>query len=282
MAIELAQWLGTEIVSADSRQFYKELNIGTAKPSSEELKMAKHHFIDSHSIKQQYSAGEYGRDAVVKIQELHVQHPSVIAVGGSGLYLKAIWEGFDDMPEVDPSIREELNLQFESGGLRPLLEELKTNDPEYLKIVDQQNGQRIIRALEVIRSTGMPFSTFRKAKENQMPYDQLRIGLNMDRETLFDRINRRMDLMIEEGLFEEARQLYSYKDHKALQTVGYTEIFEYLDRAYDKEEAIRLLKRNSRRYAKRQLTWFRKFEDIHWFEPTQINQIKKLVEQHIS
>ncbi|MEQ9465822.1 MAG: tRNA (adenosine(37)-N6)-dimethylallyltransferase MiaA [Ekhidna sp.] len=281
VAIELAQWLGTEIVSADSRQFYRELNIGTAKPSPEELKTAKHHFINSHSIEQLYSAGEYGRDAVVKIQELHNRYSSVIAAGGSGLYLKAIWEGFDDMPEMDSSIREKLNVEFESKGLAPLLEELRSADPEYYARVDRQNGQRVIRALEVIRGTGAPFSSFRKKTMNQMPYHQLRIGLNLAREVLFDRIEQRMDAMIDDGLFEEAKQLYQFKDHNALQTVGYSEIFGYLNGEYDKEEAIRLLKRNSRRYAKRQLTWFRKFEDIHWFEPGQVEQIKNLIARHL-
>ncbi|MEQ8629413.1 tRNA (adenosine(37)-N6)-dimethylallyltransferase MiaA [Ekhidna sp.] len=282
LSIQLAQWLDTEIVSADSRQLYREMTIGTAKPSDEELKMIPHHFINSHSISEMYSSGEYGRDAVAKITELHQKHDTVIAVGGSTLYLKAIWDGFDEMPEIDPSVREKLNAAFEQNGLDPLLDELMQADPDYYNQVDRNNGQRIIRALEVIRGSGKPFSSFRKKQSEEMPYDHLKIGLNMDREILFDRINKRMDLMIEQGLFEEAEGLYQYKDHNALQTVGYSEIFGYMDGEYDKEEAIRLLKRNSRRYAKRQLTWFRKYEDIHWFEPGQTDEVKSLIEKALS
>ncbi|WP_424961821.1 tRNA (adenosine(37)-N6)-dimethylallyltransferase MiaA [Ekhidna sp.] len=282
LSIQLAQWLDTEIVSADSRQFYREMTIGTAKPSEEELKAVIHHFINSHAITEMYSAGEYGRDAVKKIEELHKRHDTVIAVGGSTLYLKAIWDGFDEMPEIDPSIREKLNVEFKEKGLGSLLEELKLADPIYYEQVDKKNGQRIIRALEVIRGSGKPFSSFRQKQTEEMPYDHLKIGLNVEREVLFDRINQRMDLMIEQGLFEEAEGLYQYRDHNALQTVGYTEIFGYMDGEYDREEAIRLLKRNSRRYAKRQLTWFRKYEDIHWVEPGQTDEVKSLIEKVLS
>jgi tRNA dimethylallyltransferase len=281
LAIRLAQSFETEIVSADSRQFYKEMDIGTAKPSKDELAMVQHHFINSHAINETYSAGEYGRDAVNRIQEIHQKRQIVVAVGGSGLYLKAIWEGFDDMPEIDPAIRSELNQEFEANGIEPLLKELSENDPEYFDEVDKQNTQRVIRSLEVIRGTGTPFSSFRKAVKTEMPYDQLKIGLNMNREKLFERIDHRMDIMIEQGLFDEARRLYPFKNHNALQTVGYKEIFGNLEGEYDKDEAIRLLKRNSRRYAKRQLTWFRKYEDIHWFEPSQVDEIKTLIEKRL-
>ena len=281
LAIDLALWLQTEIISADSRQMYKEMTIGTAKPSEQELAQVKHHFIDSHTIKTLYSAGEFGRDAISRIEELHQNNRSVIAVGGSGLYLKALWEGFDEMPEVNPTLRSELNAVLEQVGLEPLLKELQSKDPIYFEEVDRKNGQRIIRALEVIRTTGNPFSSFRKKKENELPYANLKIGLNMERELLFDRINKRMDLMIDEGLFQEASELINFRDHNALQTVGYSEIFNFLDGSYDKEEAIRLLKRNSRRYAKRQLTWFRKYEDIHWFEPNQIAEVKDLISKSL-
>ncbi|WP_421763009.1 tRNA (adenosine(37)-N6)-dimethylallyltransferase MiaA [Ekhidna sp.] len=279
LAIQLAQWLETEIISADSRQFYQEMTIGTAKPSPKELALVPHHFIDSHSIKEIYSAGAFGRDAEKKIVEIHQTKKTVIAVGGSGLYLKAIWEGFDDMPEVDLNIRKELNEELGENGLTHLLDQLKDLDPEYYEEVDKMNGQRIIRALEVIRGTGKPFSYFRRANTREMPYEQLKIGLNLEREKLFERINLRMDLMIKAGLFEEAKALYKHKNHNALQTVGYSEIFDFFDRAYDREEAIRLLKRNSRRYAKRQLTWFNKYDDIHWFEPDQVDEIKALIEK---
>lgn len=281
LAIHLAQYFNTEIISADSRQFFREMHIGTAKPSKDELAQVKHHFIDSHSISENYNAGEFGRDATEVIRQLHEDHPVVIVVGGSTLYLKALWEGFDDMPVVEESIRTELNVIFETQGIEPLLKELKATDPVYFNEVDQQNHQRIIRGLEIIRASGQPFSSFRKSARNEMPYENLKIGLNLDRELLFERINTRMDQMIEEGLFMEAERLVDFQDHNALQTVGYSEIFGYLNGDYDREEAIRLLKRNSRRYAKRQMTWFRRYDDIHWFNPNQSKEIIALIESRL-
>ncbi len=281
LAIGLAQEFATEIISADSRQFFKELEIGTAKPSREELSTVKHHFINSHSIKQLYSAGEYGRDAKVILQELFTQKNPIIAVGGSGLYLKALWEGFDEIPDVDPSIRSGLNREFENFGLGALLNELKQADEEYYEQVDRNNGQRIIRALEVIRGTGQKFSSFRLSRVVNTSYENLKIGLNMGREALFDRINQRMDMMIEAGLFEEAATLIGYRAHNALQTVGYSEIFDFMDEKYDRDEAIRLLKRNSRRYAKRQLTWFGRYDDINWFEPDEYDSIIDLIKSKL-
>lgn len=273
LAIEVARNWSTEIISADSRQFFKELEIGTAKPSQEELKLAKHHFVNSHSIEEFYSAGEYGRDAEILLKKLFKSYPVVVAVGGSSLYLKSLWEGFDDIPKVDESIRMELDIELKEKGLTHLLEELKSGDLDYYNSVDRNNGQRVVRALEVIRSTGQPFSSFRKSNEVKRNYENIKIGLDMDRSELFDRINKRMDVMIETGLFEEAEQLLPFRNHNALQTVGYSEIFDFLDGKYDKEEAIRLLKRNSRRYAKRQMTWFRRYGDIKWFHPNQILDI---------
>ncbi|MEO9871010.1 tRNA (adenosine(37)-N6)-dimethylallyltransferase MiaA [Ekhidna sp.] len=281
LSIKLAQWLNTEIISADSRQFYREMMIGTAKPTPQELSLVPHHFIDSHSIVEVYNAGEFGRDASKKIEEISKENPIVLAVGGSGLYLKALWEGFDDMPEINSEIRNQLNNEFEDGGLEELLKELKREDLTYYKEVDENNSQRIIRALEVIRTTSKPFSSFRKKIKKGVPYQNLKIGLHMDRELLFEKINYRMDLMIKDGLFEEAENLYEFKAHNALQTVGYSEIFRFMNGEYDKEEAVRLLKRNSRRYAKRQLTWFRRDEDIHWFNPNQEDEIKSLIKTKI-
>lgn len=282
LAIIIAKHLETEIISADSRQFYQEMEIGTAKPSPEELGEANHHFINSHSIKEKYSAGEFGRDATKQLGVIFRKTNLAVAVGGSSLYLKALWEGFDEMPVIDPSIRKKLNEELVDSGLDGLLTELKERDPIYYDQVDLNNGQRVIRALEVIRSTDMPFSSFRKASINKLPYGNLKIGLTMDRQLLFDRINDRMDLMIASGLFEEAESLIEFRDHNALQTVGYSEIFKYLDGEYNQEESIRLLKRNSRRYAKRQLTWFNRYEDIHWFEPHQKEEILAFVGQHLS
>lgn len=281
VGIELAQKLDTEIVSADSRQFFREMEIGTAKPSKTELQAVKHHFVNSHSIEQSYNAGEFGRDAKKLLTELFLGRKATVAVGGSSLYLKALWEGFDSIPEIDSSIRNELNDEFRNNGTEGLLSELKRVDEKYYQEVDRSNHQRVIRALEVFRGTGKAFSSFRKAEESKLDYRNLKIGLNTDREILFERINTRMDLMIEAGLFDEASKLYSYKNHNALQTVGYSEIFGYMDGDYDRYEAIRLLKRNSRRYAKRQLTWFRRYSDIHWFEPSKKSEILTLVESYL-
>ena len=282
LAVHLAKRFQTEIVSADSRQFFRELLIGTAKPTAKELQQVPHHFINSHSINSSFSAGQYGREAMKCIEQLHQSHQLVIAVGGSSLYLKSLWEGFDEMPEVPGSFRERLNNELAEVGLEPLLDELYTSDPDYYKQVDRKNPQRVIRALEVVRFTGAPFSSFRKAKQSITPYQNLKIGLTMDREQLFDRINQRMDQMIAEGLFEEVRSLAAYRDLNALQTVVYTDIFGFLDGKYDKAEAIRLLKRNSRRYAKRQVTWFKRYEDIHWFQPGDETEIEKLIKSRLS
>ena len=281
-AIKLAKQLGTEILSSDSRQFYKELEIGTAKPSSEELAEVKHHFINSHSIHDQYSAGEYGRDAEKLLVQLFESFKIVVAVGGSSLYFKSLWEGFDEIPKVNASIRDQLISEYENEGLEPLLNELQMTDKSYYNEVDKNNSQRIIRALEVVRGTGKSFSSFRNSSIKEDWYEHIKIGLNMDREKLFDRINKRMDFMIDEGLFEEAKKLVEFKDHNALQTVGYKEIFDFLDDQYDYSEAVRLLKRNSRRYAKRQLTWFNRYDDISWFDPKEemeiINHVKAQIE----
>lgn len=279
-AIQLAQHFKTEIVSADSRQFYREMEIGTAKPDAEELAAAKHHFINSHAIQEHYSVGMYERDALLLLDRLFKEYDVVVAVGGSGLFFKALWEGLDDMPEIDLNLRKALNETFESEGLEPLLQELKEQDPTYYEQVDRHNHQRVIRALEVIRSSGQPFTAFRKGAQEERPHrpwQNVKIGLSMDREQLFERINRRMDLMIEHGLFAEAMGLMPYKDHNALQTVGYSEIFRHLEGEYDKEEAIRLLKRNSRRYAKRQMTWFKKDEEIKWVQPNDLQEVIRTV-----
>ncbi|MEM0940312.1 MAG: tRNA (adenosine(37)-N6)-dimethylallyltransferase MiaA [Bacteroidota bacterium] len=282
LSIRIAKRFETEIISADSRQFYREMHIGTAKPGVQELKEVKHHFIDSHSILNRYSAGEYGRDAIEKIKQLHKRNKMVIAVGGSTLYLKAIWEGFDEMPKIHPSIRKTLNNEIREKGLSVLLDELKKTDPEYYKEIDRNNGQRVIRALEIVRGTGKSFTSFRKNAKNEMPYNNLKIGLEQNRLLLFQHINRRMDKMIKAGLFEEASTLVRYKNHNALQTMGYKEIFDYLEGKYDKEEAIRLLKRNSRRYAKRQMAWFKRYDDINWFHIDEEDDIVKLIEESLS
>ncbi|MBC6410290.1 MAG: tRNA (adenosine(37)-N6)-dimethylallyltransferase MiaA [Ekhidna sp.] len=282
MAIKIAQRFRTVIISADSRQFYRELNIGTAKPNTEELNKAAHYFINSHSINENYNAGAFGRDALELIKKLSKKYELIVVVGGSTLYLKALWEGFDEMPEAAEGVRESLNKILEKGKISDLLVELKRLDPAYYNKVDRNNGQRVVRALEIIRSTGKPYSSFRLSKEKDLPYQNLKVGLNIDRKTLFEKINKRMDVMIDKGLFQEAESLMGHKNHNALQTVGYSEIFEFIEGSYDREETIRLLKRNSRRYAKRQLTWFNRYDDIHWFKPDKEDEVIKLIIQQLS
>ncbi|MCP4458481.1 MAG: tRNA (adenosine(37)-N6)-dimethylallyltransferase MiaA [Cytophagales bacterium] len=265
--IELAKEFNTEIISADSRQFYREMDIGTAKPTNDELSMVPHHFVNSHSINEYYSAGVFEREVMNKLEGLFETSNKVLMVGGSGLYTKAVCEGFDEIPEVDESIRKKLNAQLEEEGLDSLLQELEEKDPMFFDQVDRLNHQRVIRALEVIRSTGRTFVEFRQKKPTvERPFENVKIGLEMDREKLYERIDNRMDRMIEVGLFEEAERLYPHRHLNALQTVGYREIFDFIDGKYDREEAVRLLKRNSRRYAKRQMTWFKADPEIKWFD----------------
>ncbi|MFZ9047016.1 MAG: tRNA (adenosine(37)-N6)-dimethylallyltransferase MiaA [Cyclobacteriaceae bacterium] len=266
LAISVAKKYSTEIISSDSRQFYKELEIGTAKPTKKDLKTVNHHLIDNLSIHDYYSVGRFEQQAIEILKNSYREKNVMVMVGGSGLYCQAIWQGIDEMPAIDVSIREDLNRVYEKKGIAPLQRELKSLDPEYYDLVDQQNHARLIRALEVIRSTGQTFSSFRKGSESvERPFEMVNIGLEMDILKLYDRINSRMDRMIERGLFDEANQFYDFRNLNALRTVGYQEIYGFIDGSYDKEEAIRLLKRNSRRYAKRQMTWFKKDATINWF-----------------
>lgn len=281
LCIRLAQWLGTEIISADSRQFFREMTIGTAKPSPAELAMAKHHFVDSHSIEQLYSVGDFERDALALIQQLHQHRAVVIVTGGSGLYLKALTEGLDDMPEAPLALRQQLEDQASAEGLEPLLEQLRKLDPQYFATVDHHNHQRIVRALEVCLSTGQPYSSFRQSQRAPRPFESIKICLERPREELYARIDARVDAMLEAGLIQEVQALQDYRHHNALQTVGYKEVFEYFDGAYDYPEMLRLLKRNTRRYAKRQLTWFRHQDQFEWFEPGAFESIQHYVAQRM-
>lgn len=273
LAIRLAQHFHTEIVSADSRQIFTELTIGTAKPSARELQMVPHHFINSRSIGQAYDAAQYGEEALSVIHELFGKHDVVILCGGSGLYIKALLEGFDDIPEVPEQIREDLSAQYNIHGLDWLQQQMKDLDPEYYDQLDNQNPHRLIRALEVKIGTGQSIGSFRKNTRRQLNFKVIKIGLELPREQLYGRIDQRMDQMIADGLFEEAEAVYPFKHHQALKTVGYQEIFDFMDGRYDREEAVRLLKRNSRRYAKRQLTWFKRDEEMKWFQAGELNEI---------
>lgn len=278
-AIEIAAVLQTVIVSADSRQFYKELNIGTAKPNKEELATVPHHFIDSHSIEQVFSAGDYEREALDLLDNLFKKLPVIILVGGSGLFVDALCKGLDDLPTPLPGIREKWNSFYAEHGISGLQQALSTADPEYFAVVDRQNPQRMIRALEVCDTTGQPFSTFRKNQSSKRDFDIMTFGLDMDRAKLYDRINNRVDQMMETGLLDEVRSLVQHKDKPALRTVGYTELFDYLDGLLTLNEAVDKIKQNTRHYAKRQLTWFRKNTDTYWFEPSAIKEMIALAQE---
>lgn len=267
MAIELANKLKTEILSADSRQFYKEMAIGTAKPTPEELKQAKHHFIDSHSITEIFSVGDFERQGLAVIENIFKIHDTTIMVGGSGLYIKAICEGFDELPTASPEIRSRLNREFEERGITYLQEILKLADPVYYGQVDLNNPQRLIRALEVFEHTGVPLSAYRKSATNPRPFRIIKIGIDLPREVLYQRINQRVDEMIQQGLVEEVSTLLPHRHLNALNTVGYSELFDYFDGKTDLETAIALIKQNTRRFAKRQMTWFRKDKEIRWLRP---------------
>jgi tRNA dimethylallyltransferase len=278
VAISLAEQLHTEIICADSRQIFKEMNLGTAKPSDEELSAVPHHFINSHSIKDAYSAAEYGRDALILIHRLFEKYDSVILCGGSGLYVKAVCEGFDKIPEVPERVRADLIAQYEANGLAWLQQKMADLDPDYYTLIDRNNPQRLMRALEVVIGTGKSISSFQNKNKLTHTFDIVKIGLELDREELYQRINVRMDDMIAQGLFEEAKSLYNFKDHNALQTVGYQEVFGFIDGQYNYDETVQLLKRNSRRYAKRQMTWFKRDLGIHWFNPNAIDSILKFLD----
>ena len=262
LAIRLARHFGTEILSCDSRQFFKEMSIGTAKPSEEELTQAPHHFINSHSIQEEYSVGDYEKDAIALLDQLFKKHEVVILTGGSGLYQKAVCEGLDEFPQVSVAIRQKVEGWYAEEGLEGLQGRLKEVDPNYYAEVDRQNPHRLIRALAVFEASGQAFSTFRKNKQKVRPFVPIYLELSWDRKMLYQRINQRVDLMMQNGLLDEVRQLYPHKHLSSLQTVGYQELFDYLDAHTSEEEAIELIKRNSRRYAKRQLTWTRR--DGYW------------------
>lgn len=271
LAVSLAKYFDTEIISADSRQFYKELEIGTAKPSAEELAAVKHHLINSHSCKDLVDAGTYERLALEILSELFITHDVVIAVGGSGLYIQALCEGLDPVDLRD----EELRVELSKYSIIELQEKLKQLDPEYFEIVDQQNPQRLMRAIEVITLSGNTYTSLRSGQKKNRPFNIIKIGLNDDRAVLYDRINKRVDKMIEKGLEAEAKSFHPFKNEYTLQTVGYSEWFDFFDGKHSKIDAIELIKRNSRRYAKRQLTWFNRDPDIKWFT---IQELPKIIE----
>ena len=266
LSIQLANVFSASIISCDSRQFFKEMTIGTAVPEPKELAAAKHYFIQNKSVFDSYNVGEFERDALEKLEALFKENPIQIMVGGSGLYVDAVLNGLDYFPEVDPEIREALLLKLEKEGIEVLQKQLKELDLETYKLIAIDNPHRIMRALEVCIGSGIPYSTFKNKPKKQRNFNNIKIGLNTDREIIYNRINQRVDAMIDNGLIEEAKTLYAHKELNALQTVGYRELFSFFDGNFTKEFAISEIKKNSRRFAKRQLTWFKRDKNTLWFD----------------
>ena len=266
LSIQLAQHFNSDIISCDSRQFYKEMSIGTAVPEPDELAAAKHHFIQNRSVFEDYNVGSFEKDVLVKLEELFQQNPIQIMVGGSGLYVDAVIKGFDYFPDVDPKIRKNLTDELNSNGIGSLQRKLKELDSTTYQTIAIDNPHRVIRALEICIGTGLPYSSFINKEKKQRTFKTIKVGLKADREIIYDRINRRVDIMLENGLLEEAKALYPHKDLNALQTVGYRELFEYFDGNWELDFAISEIKKNTRRFAKRQLTWFKRDKSTLWFD----------------
>lgn len=268
LAIAIAKHFSCEIISADSRQFFKEMKIGTAVPPDNELAEAPHHFIQNKSIFESYTVGDFERDALIKLDELFLTNNFAVMVGGSGLYIDAVLKGFDDFPDIDPKIREDIIARYETEGIGYLQKELEHLDPVHYANVAKENPQRLMRALEICLGTGLPYSSFLGKKQQSRKFTPIIIGLDAERELMYERINRRVDIMTDEGLVEEARGLFQHKNLNALQTVGYRELFEYFDEKITLPEAIEQIKMNTRRFAKRQITWFKRTNGAEWFDYT--------------
>jgi len=272
LSIALAQHFKCEIISCDSRQFFKEMTIGTAVPNKEELQAATHHFIQNKSIFENYTVGDYEKEALIKLEELFTNNDFAILIGGSGLYVDAVLKGFDEFPEIAPAIRSEVNSNYEKLGINYLQEQLKNSDPDYYQKITLenpqtlQNPQRMMRFVEVCIGTGKPYSSFLNQKKNNRDFIPILIGLEADRQVIYNRINQRVDIMINEGLLDEAKALYPNKSLNALQTVGYRELFSYFDGEFSLPFAIEEIKKNTRRFSKRQLTWFKRNEVVKWFD----------------
>lgn len=281
LCLSLAEELNTEIVSCDSRQFFRELKIGTAAPTEAQMQRVKHHLVGNLSIFDYYSCGRFEIDALKKLDELFQSKEVVLMTGGSMLYIDAICKGIDDIPNVDQELRDSLHERYANEGINNILAELKLLDPEYYDMVDKKNHKRIIHALEICLTSGKTFSSFRKETAKERPFDIIKIGLNLPREELYERINRRVDIMFEEGLMEEAKTYYPHRNLNSLNTVGYKELFEYFDGNWDLDFAKNMIKQNSRRYAKKQLTWFNRDKDINWFRPNQQEEILSFLKSRL-
>lgn len=282
LSIRLARHYGAPILSTDSRQVYRGMPIGTAQPSEDQLEAAEHQFIASHDIEDNLNCGEYEVQALERLKELFERHDYVVAVGGSGLYVRALCEGMDDLPHADASLRAELSAQLAEKGVEALAERLRLLDPAYYERVDRNNPARVVRALEVCLQTGRPYSELRTGRRRKRDFETVKIGVDLPREVLYERIDRRVDAMMAAGLEAEARALYPFRGLNALQTVGYRELFDHFDGRTTLEEAVELIKRNSRRYAKRQLTWFGRDAEVRWFAPDDDRSIIEYVDFGIS
>ncbi len=281
LSVKLAQKFNTEIISADSRQIYKEMSIGTAVPSPKELKLVRHHFIQNISIHEYYNVSRYENEAISVIGELHKKNKFVILTGGTGLYINAICKGIDLMPDPDPEIRQKLNRTFEKNGIISLQKQLQILDPEYYKSVDLNNPARLIRALEICIQTNRTYSSFRKTKDKVRNFKTIKIALNMKRELLYERINKRVISMVNEGLIKEAKLLYSHRNLTALKTVGYQELFDAFDGKHSIEEGVKYIQNSSRRYARKQISWIRRDSEYQWFNPKQIEEITHYIESKL-
>ncbi len=280
LSILLARQLNCAVLSADSRQFYKEMSIGTAVPTAEEMNGVPHYFIHSHSITDDYNVGKYETDAILLLDKLFLNDDVAVLVGGSGLYIDAICKGFDSLPEADENTRYLLKQIYQTEGMEGLASLLKQKDEAYYHQVDLQNPHRVMRALEVCMVSGKPYSELRAGLTKQRNFNIIKIALNTDRDKLYSRINTRVDLMMKDGFMDEVKQLINFRHLNSLQTVGYKELFDYLDSKTDLNTAVELIKQNTRRYAKRQLTWFRRYTDFTWFEPHEVTRIADFLKQH--
>ncbi len=280
LCIDIAKYYGVPIINADSRQIYRELKIGTATPTEEQLKSVKHYFVGSISIDNYYNASMYEQDVLTLLDKQFKHSPIQLLTGGSMMYIDAVCNGIDDIPTIREDIREEMKKRYANEGLEALCEDLRRLDPEHYEIVDKKNYRRVIHALEICYQTGKTYTSFRRQEKKQRPFKIIKIGLNREREELYHRINLRVDQMMTDGLLDEVQSLQSKRTNNALNTVGYKEMFTYLDGTWSLEEAVERIKGNTRRYARKQLTWFKRDEDMRWFHPQQKEDILKYISQY--
>ena len=280
LTIEIAKHYGIPIINADSRQIYQELKIGTASPTAEQMQQVKHYFVGTKSITDYYNASMYEQEVVQLLEKLFVDSPVQLLSGGSMMYIDAVCNGIDDIPTVRDDIRNEMKRRYQEEGLDALCEDLRRLDPEHYEVVDRQNHRRVIHALEICYQTGKTYTSFRTQKRKERPFQIVKIGLTRDRQELYDRINQRVDTMMSEGLLDEVRSVSAYRSTNALNTVGYKELFDYIDGRWPLEEAVERIKGNTRRYARKQLTWYKRDEQVTWFHPDQQDKILKFISHY--